>query len=130
MIILQIKEKNMAFKSDNWKLPPVAPAIHEILDNHALSVADLVGSEEEVKDELLGYLWKSITEQGYYNAKQDFANYWIQQALVSFLDMYRLNKLKEIVYQGSELDFAIQCWSKYDRCFDDIGVVGREAFIS
>ncbi|KAG2225877.1 hypothetical protein INT45_006573 [Circinella minor] len=121
-----IEEKKALFKSGNWKLPPIDPEIREILDNHALSVADLVGSEEEeVKDELLDCLWTSITKQGYYNPKQEFDKYWIQQALVSFLDMYRLNKLKEIVYQGSEMDFVIQCWSKFDRCFDDLGVVGR-----
>ncbi|KAG2225905.1 hypothetical protein INT45_006601 [Circinella minor] len=87
----------MLVKSGNWKLPPIDPEIREILDNHALSVADLVGSEEEeVKDELLDCLWTSITKQGYYNPKQEFDKYWIQQALISFFDMYRLNKLKEI----------------------------------
>ncbi|KAG2225889.1 hypothetical protein INT45_006585 [Circinella minor] len=86
----------MLVKSGNWKLPPIDPEIREILDNHALSVADLVGSEEE-------------------------------QALISFLDMYRLNKLKEIVYQGSEMDSVIQCWSKiFHCCFDDLEAVGRD----
>ncbi|KAI7850504.1 hypothetical protein BDC45DRAFT_245774 [Circinella umbellata] len=124
-----VEEKKAMFKSGNWKLPSIDPEILEILDNHIVSVANLVGSEEEeVKDELLDCLWTSITKPGYYNPKQEFDKYWIQQALVSFLDMYRFNKLKEIVYQGSEMDFVIQCWSKFDRCFDDLGVVGRSSY--
>ncbi|KAI7846677.1 hypothetical protein BDC45DRAFT_582018 [Circinella umbellata] len=35
------------FKSGNWKLPSIDPEILKILDNIILSVANLVGSEEE-----------------------------------------------------------------------------------
>ena len=65
------EDKKTILEVGNNDLPELDESIYEIFENHASSVEEIVGSEEEGADEkILDKLWDSVTSCGYYDRKK------------------------------------------------------------
>ncbi|KAI9482600.1 hypothetical protein BDB00DRAFT_793018 [Zychaea mexicana] len=70
------------------------------------STKPLEENNETEEDEYVLCIWKAITALGFFDPKVQSQEYWIQQTLLDFLELYRRETIVEVIANGSEQDFV------------------------
>ncbi|KAI7848094.1 hypothetical protein BDC45DRAFT_575174 [Circinella umbellata] len=107
------------------ELPTLPESIKQIFDCCEAATKNIEDTEHNSK-EVINKLWKAITSFGFFDQEHQFDEAWVQATILDFLNMYRYDTLKDIQINGSEMDYVTRCWSNFDRCFENIGVPGRD----
>ncbi|KAG2218179.1 hypothetical protein INT45_003605 [Circinella minor] len=107
------------------ELPTLPESIKQIFDCCEAAIKNIEDKEHNSK-EVINKLWKAITSFGFFDQEKQFDESWVQATILNFLNMCRYDTLKDIQINGSEMDYVTRCWSNFDRCFENIGVPGRD----
>ncbi|KAI9276752.1 hypothetical protein BDA99DRAFT_554707 [Phascolomyces articulosus] len=108
-------------------LPGIGDGVRSIF-NHCEKALASVDSEmsERRSDDTIDTIWKAVTELGFFNPRTHFDEDWVQRTILDFLNMYRNDTLKDIIANGSEIDFLARCWVNLDRCYENIAIAARD----
>ncbi|KAI9469324.1 hypothetical protein BDB00DRAFT_793694 [Zychaea mexicana] len=88
----------------------IGDGVRSIFDHCEKALATVDGENSERKsDDIIDTIWKAVTELGFFNPRTHFDEDWVQRIILDFLNMYRNDTLRDIVANGSEMDFVARC---------------------
>ncbi|KAI9488013.1 hypothetical protein BDB00DRAFT_877857 [Zychaea mexicana] len=88
----------------------IGDGVRSIFDHCEKALATVDGENSERKsDDIIDTIWKAVTELGFFNPRTHFDEDWVQRTILDFLNMYRNDTLRDIVANGSEMDFVARC---------------------
>ncbi|KAG2220783.1 hypothetical protein INT45_012452 [Circinella minor] len=87
---------------------------HHMFDASQEVISKIIVADDDTyrenESKIVDALWVTVAEMGPFNLCTDYNQDRIQRTLLDYLNLYRLEKIKEITAHSSEIDYLTRFW--------------------